>query len=790
MYLFEIQKTRLWWIISFSVILFLTTINHSNAVETINVGIVLDGPVKREFLPLNQIIKEVQDLNAGEFNIVFPKDKIRHGNWQATEINSQLTDLLADPTIDLIIANGLVSSHQASRIKNLNKPVIAPIVADRELQELPYQTPGVSGKRNYVYISDNRTVGDDLRNFYELVEFKNLGIVVDKLFLDSLPQLTGVTREVQSELRFDITLIPVVNNLDEAIVEMSPSIDAIYVPPLLRFNDEDFKRFAQGLISKKIPSYSLTGRNELRMGILATSSGRDLDTLRYARRIALLSQSILIGTNAANLAVALEQPEKLAINMHTAKAIDFSPKWELLEVTDLLFRESMEDKGETYNMVSAIRKAIDANLSLQIDRLDLRLAEDDVTSTRSALLPQLSIGANTRQTDKDTARFSGVEQTTDSSISLSQTIYSETQRSGYIVAKFLRDAADENLRQNILDIISASSTAYLQLLSAMASEEVRRSNLDVTETNLELAETRLKIGTSDRADVLRWQSQLATDRRNLYSAESTREQAQTRLKQILHLPLAEPMSVTDEGISEQLIILDSERFSRFFDTPRNFNTFVEFEVQRALDNAPELKSAEYIVASNERRLKAAKRAYYIPDVSLNAQYGQNINRSGVGSNSSQLEDEDWSVGVEASLPLFTSGARKSAVSSASNELQQSRYNKENIYEQIESRILIALQQASGSYPGIRLSKNAAKAAKENLDLVIDSYSKGVVSITDLIDAQNASLAANLDAVDAQYQFMIDWIEVQRAVANFDLILTTDGFDQWYQALNEFYATKK
>ncbi len=789
MYLLDIRKTCLWWIISVYFILFLTSTSHSIAAETINVGIVLDGPVKREFLPLDQIIKEVQDLNAGEFNVFFPKDKIRHGNWQATEINNQLADLLSDPTIDLIIANGLVSSHQASRIKNLNKPVIAPIVADRELQELPYQAPGVSGKRNYVYISDNRTVGDDLRNFYELVEFKHLGIVVDKLFLDSLPQLTGVTREVQSELGFNITLIPIVNNLDEALVEMS-KIDAIYVPPLLRFNNDEFKRFAQGLISKKIPSYSLTGRNELRMGILATSSGRDLDTLRYARRIALLTQSILIGTDAANLAVALEQPEKLAINMRTAKEIDFSPKWELLEVADLLYRESMENQGESFNMVSAIQQAIDANLSLQIDRLDLELAEDDVISTRSELLPQLSIGANSRQIDKDTARISGVEQTTDSSINLSQTIYSETQRTGFIVAKFLRDAADENLRQNILDIISNSSTAYLELLSAMASEQVIRSNLDVTETNLELAETRLKIGTSDRADVLRWQSQIATDRRNLYTAESTREQAQTLLKQILHLPLAEPISVTDEGITEQLIILDSEKFKRFFDTPQNFNTFVEFEVQRALDNAPELKSAEFIVASNERRLKAAKRAYYIPDVSLNAQYGQNINRSGVGSNSSQLEDEDWTVGVEASLPLFTSGARKSAVSSASNELQQSLYNKENIYEQVESRILIALQQASGSYPGIRLSNNAAKAAKENLDLVIDSYSKGVVSITDLIDAQNASLAANLDAVDAQYQFMIDWIEVQRAVANFDLILTTDGFDRWYQALNEYYATRK
>ncbi len=761
-----------------------------HAADTIRVGVILDGPIKREFLPLDQIINEVQDLNAGEFNIVFPKDKLRHGNWQVSEINQQLELLLADPSVDLIIANGLISGNQASQIVNLTKPVIAPIVADRVLQGLPYKESGVSGKHNYVYISDNRTVGDDLRNFHKLAQFNHLGIVVDKLFLDSLPQLARVTDRVQDDLKFEIALIPVVNNLDDTVEKLSPNVDAIYIPPLLRFSETEFKQFTQDLIKKKLPSYSLTGRNELEMGVLATSSGRDVDTLRYARRIALLTQSILIGTDPANLAVALNQSEKLAINMRTAKAIGFSPKWEFLEIADLLYRDDAQGDGDEYDLVHALQQAIDANLALNIDRFDLKIAEDDVLNTRSALLPQLSLGASSTKIDKDTARFSGAENSTDSSINLSQTLYSESQRSGYAVAKFLREAADENLRSSILNTISETSTSYLQLLSAIASEKVRRSNLSVTETNLELAESRLKIGTSDRAEVLRWKSQIATDRRNVYSAESAREQAQTRLKQLLHLPLAESMRVTDKGINDQLVILESERFRRFFDNPKNFSTFVEFEVQRALDNAPEIKSAEHIVASNERRLKEAKRAYYVPDVSLNARYGQNLDRSGVGSENSRLEDEDWSVGVEASLPLFTSGARKSSVSRANNELSQSRIDKDNIYEQIETRILTALQQASGSYPGIRLTKDAATAAQENLDLVIDSYSKGAVSITDLIDAQDASLAANLDAVDAQYQFMIDWIEVQRAVANFDLILTPDGFDNWYQALDDFYASRK
>ncbi len=768
--------------------LFFTVHTNLSAAKTIRVGVLLDGPVKREYIPLDQIISEIQDLNKDEFNIEFPADKIKHGNWQVTNIRNELLNLLGDPNIDVIITNGILGSQQAAQINNLNKPIIATVVADRALQRLPYKDSGVSGKHNYVYISDDRTVGNDLRNFHELVQFDHLGIIVDKLFLDSLPELANITEDAQNELGFKLTFIPVSKNLGSALNEMPSDIDAMYVPPLLRFGNNEFQQFTQKLIALRMPSYSLMGRDELRMGLLATSSGRDRDTIRYARRIALLMQSILLGENAANLKVGLAQPEKLAINMQTARAIDFSPKWRFLETADLLYGDSLENLT-LLTLTEAIEEAIALNLSLQVDRLDLELAKDSVTNSRSALLPQLNIGTGITQIGEDQAELQGSERSADGSLNLSQTIYSESRRSGYAIAKLLQQAEDEKLQSSILNIISSTATSYLQLLSAEATEEVRKSNVKVTETNLELAEARLRIGSSDRSEVLRWRSQIATDRRNLYSAKASREQAGINLKQLIHKPLSEPIGVTDEGISSQLSILESEKFTRFFDNPRSFNIFTEFEVERAINTAPELKSSEYIIASNKRELKAAKRSYYIPDVNLNARYGENLDRTGTGSNNPLLLDDEWSIGIEASLPIFTGGALKSQVSRTSNTLLQNQYNNKDLKEQIETRVRNSLKQAKGSYPAIRLANDAAQAAEENLSLVIDSYSQGVVSITDLIDAQDASLEANLAAVNAQYQFMIDWIEVQRATANFDVLLEPDGFENWYRALNEYYATK-
>ena len=721
-------------IVALMCILFLVIHTSSNAAETIRLAVLLDGPIKREYVPLDQIISEIRNLNEGDFDIEFKSNNLKHGNWQVDQIIKELEKLLHDPSVDVIITNGILGSQQAALIKNLSKPVIAPVVADRVLQRLPYKEPGVSGKTNYVYISDDRTVGDDLRKFHELVEFNHLGIIVDKLFLDSLPELMNVTEGAQSELGFKLTFIPVTNDLGSALNDMPSDIDAMYVPPLLRFGHKEFQQFAQDLIEIKMPSYSLMGRDELEMGLLATSSGRDLDTIRYARRIALLMQSILLGENAANLKVALSQPDKLAINMQTARAIEFSPKWRFLETADLLYEDSLQDQS-LLTLTEAIEVAVASNLSLQVDRLDLELAKDNVSNTRSALLPQLNIGTGVTQIGKDQARLQGSERSSDGSLNLSQTIYSESRRTGYTVAKLLHQAEDENLQSRVLDVVSGTATSYLQLLLAEATEKVRKSNVKVTETNLELAEARLKIGSSDRSEVLRWKSQIATDRRNLYSAESSREQAGINLKQLLHKPLSEPIGVTDDGISNQLSILESEKFTRFFDNPRSFEVFTEFEVERAINNAPELKRSEHIIASNERELKAAQRSYYVPDVDLNARYGENFDRSGIGSNNSVLLDDEWSVGIEASLPIFTGGALKSEVSRARNTLLQSQYSNKDLQEQIETRVRNSLKQAKGSYPAIRLANDAAQAAEENLSLVIDSYSKGVVSITDLIDAQ-------------------------------------------------------
>jgi hypothetical protein len=70
--------------------------------------------------------------------------------------------------------------------------------------------------------------------------------------------------------------------------------------------------------------------------------------------------------------------------------------------------------------------------------------------------------------------------------------------------------------------------------------------------------------------------------------------------------------------------------------------------------------------------------------------------------------------------------------------------------------------------------------------VTDQYGRGLVSIVDLLDAQNSSLRADQDAENAVYNFLIDWMDVERAFGRFDFLMTPEQREEYFQRLKEFF----
>ncbi|MCZ6536607.1 MAG: hypothetical protein O7C03_06440, partial [Gammaproteobacteria bacterium] len=87
------------------------------------VGVLGDGLQSRAVIPVELLQKEFNDLMQPEFNVRMPADKQLNGGWTVDGVRSALDELLNDPEVEVIIANGVVASHLAGHWGKLKKPV-------------------------------------------------------------------------------------------------------------------------------------------------------------------------------------------------------------------------------------------------------------------------------------------------------------------------------------------------------------------------------------------------------------------------------------------------------------------------------------------------------------------------------------------------------------------------------------------------------------------------------------------------------------------------------------------
>ena len=760
--------------------------------KDVTIAIVDDGSQSRELLPTAVLLEEINNLLGDEFQVAVETATEQHGDWSLGGASAALNRRLADADVDLVVTTGLLGSAAAANRPELPKPVIALMVGDIDLQRYPHEG-GRSGKRNFTYLYDYSGIGAELRDFSTLARFAHVAMLVDSQWLAAVPALSSSLPALAAEAGTRVTLVAAEAEAAAVLDKIPADADAVYVTPLMRFDWAELERLSDGLIARKLPSFSSVGRAEVELGLLGTTSGSTVDSVVIARRVALLAQRILLGADAATLSVGFESHGRLLLNMNTARRIGFSPTWAALVDAEVLHREQAVAAAPV-SLVEAMKIAVEANLDLRIAEFETQLSRDEIKLARAPLLPQLELEANAVQIDDDVAAALGlsVERSTDVALVASQLIYSEDVRAGYGIAKLLAEASDDEFRAATLNTLAAASTSYLALLRAKALEGVTRSNVEVTRTNLDLANVRARTGYSGRAEVLRWESEIARNRQNLAGAEAAREQAETELKRVLSRPQSEALATSDRGLSNVIALLESPGFQKYVDNPMNWSLFQAYYAELALENAPEISAFETLVRAQDRKVKADRRRFYLPEVALQARAIRNLGRSGVLSSEVDelVGDDTWFAGVQLTLPLFNGGALRSELNRSRHRLRQLETERDVVEENIEARVRSALQAIGGSYPSIELSQQAADAAARNLSLVTDQYARGAVSVTDLIDAQEAKLQADLAATDARYVFLIDFVEVQRAAGDFQLLLQPGQAAEWMNELETFFQERR
>jgi outer membrane protein TolC len=760
------------------------------------IGIVLDVSAQpRVKESIHQLEQEIITLLKGDRSIQFVTKEL-DGAWTMTGVRHALDRCLEDRQIDLIITFGLLVSHEAASRKSLAKPVIAPFIVDDKMQNIPMNDKGASGVKNLNYLTSFQNFKRDVSFFLEMVKAKHLAVIADEAVMEAFKGLRNQAFELARANDIVIDVIGAGDTAATFLDEINEAVDAVFITPLVRMPREELIRLIEGIKSRKLPSFSLLGRPHVELGVLAGNMPHT-DFQRLIRRIALHAQDILLGKEAGNLPVAFPMGEELTINMATANAIGYAPSFDLMMLADLIDEEDTV-VSSTLTFEEAIRDALTANLDLAAKEREVASGAAEIPLARSDLLPQLDADLKGVQIDKDRAAASlgsAAETTLDGELTLRQLIWAERPWANLAIQKHLQAGREKELEQLRLDITLDTAVAYVNVLKAKALEQLQKNNLDVTRSNLKLAEVRTRIGYSGLSDVYRWQSERATDRQAVVEARNNQAIAKIALNQLLHRPMEAPFQVQDLTPQDPIFITSDPRMMRYIGNPADFAHLRNFLVMRGFELSPDLRRVAVAIKAQQRLFRSAVNRYRSPTLALTGTAREIFSKSGAGEDSSAPgslspegppDDTEWTVALSLSYALFAGGSKQAEVEQTKQALKQLKLEQQALQERIEQNIRSALRQAFVSRSSIQLSRIAAQSAQRNLDIITDAYSRGTASVIDLLDAQNAALAADINAINAAYEFLLDLFRTERAIGRFTFFDTQDERDAIFDRMATFF----
>ncbi len=757
--------------------------------KTVTIGILADEATIENAPLLEKLQNEITAVVGQDAKVVF-KDPIENGFDLDTAKANYLT--LEASEVDIILAFGVINNIALYQQNTYAKPVVVFGSVNSDFIKLPADQK-TSGIDNIAYIIAPLSYSKDLDAFNSIYEYEKVGILVDEYLPDALPiKELFDTYFADKESTYELLTLP--ENGD--VSRLLGDVDAVYLAGGFALSDAAFKNLVSIINEKQLPSFSANRKQDVEKGILATNQP-ETNIDRFFRRIALDVESIVNGTNPSELPMLLEYKNRLSLNFNTAKEIQFPLKYSMLGMVDIVGGTSNFVSDNAYSLLDIMNGVIGRNLSLQAERKNIDLSSQDVKTAKSNFLPDVSASATGVYLDPRVAEISGgtnPEFSTSGTVGLNQLIYSEGAAAGITIQENLQKAQQETYNAAELDAVLNGSVAYFNALILKTNAQIQAQNLEVTKKNLEISEQNFEAGAAGKSDVLRFRSQLAQNMQTLIEAGNQLNQAYFTVNQLMNNPIDTEIDLQDAVISEGLF--SNYKYQDFYDIlddPKLRPNLIDFLIEEAKNNAPELKNIGYNLEATQRsyRLNAAGR--FVPTVALQGQYNLALSQSGVGSTPTPgipvAPDGVYNFGLNVSLPIFNQNQRNINKQTAKIQEDQLNIQKSNIDLNIETNINALVLDLTNQIANIQISKIAEEAAKESLDLTQNAYSQGAVPLIQLIDAQTNYLQSQIASANANYNYLLASMQLERAIGYFFLINSEDNNQDFIQRARTFILSR-
>ena len=313
-------------------------------------------------------------------------------------------------------------------------------------------------------------------------------------------------------------------------------------------------------------------------------------------------------------------------------------------------------------------------------------------------------------------------------------------------AKEMNIAASRQLERTDQEILFRVVQSYYGVLLAMKQLEVAEQSQRTAKSIMDRSQVRYDAGLVVESDLLSAKVRLASREQELIRVRNNLEFARAQLNTAMGVPVAGTPYQPADALTERNLPVSS---------------LPDLE-QKALTTRPDLKRIEAQQSAQEISVAIAKSSF---GPRLNAFAGWELDNptflAGGGGN-------NWLGGIELQIDLFQGGAKRAALSRERANTEKIAALKQAANDAVRLEVRQAYYDQDASRQQVEVAQTAITQAQESLRINQDRYDSGLLTITDLLGAEEAARHTQADYWQTIYQFHISYANLELACGTLNL----------------------
>lgn len=408
-------------------------------------------------------------------------------------------------------------------------------------------------------------------------------------------------------------------------------------------------------------------------------------------------------------------------------------------------------QSRTMGIEEMFRLADENSKSIQTYRTGKEVADENLKAAKAQRLPDISASlsgsywGNGKLWDRDFSNATKIDMPhwgNNFALEAQQVVYAGGAiSSGIELAELEKQLAEMDWQKNRQDIRFLLVGHYLNLYKLHNQIEVLHKNLELTDQLIANMQARLEEGTALENDITRYELQRETLRLQLAKVEDACKIANHQLVITLHLPEGTVVQ-PDTTLNDSRIQTLSEA------------NWQELAAQNNLN----LQQAETGIKVNRQRVKM-ERSERLPKISLVA--AEHLD--GPITIEVPVLDNNfnyWYVGVGVKYNISSLFKNNRKLKAAHLNVRKAQETYELAQEQTNHAVQESYVNFLTSFTDLRTQQKSVELADQNYSVTSNRYQNDLALLTDMLDASNMKLSADLGLVNARINVIYNYYKMK------------------------------